>query len=231
MTALAEDVAQGGADNTVVSPRHNWWFAPLIVVPGVETPNPSDSAALIVKHRRDQCAVVVDVGGGYGGGVVEFLAGNNIKAIRFNGANSSNRKTVDRALGFANKRAESIWGLREALDPGQPGGSPVELPDDGTLRADLAAYRWKLTARGIQIEDTEDIKKRIGRSPDRGSAVTMCWSEGQTALRRGLTGPGSTMGDSSSRPAFAKVRPGPLTRKNRYGQSGDDDSGTPPWRR
>jgi len=231
MSALAQDVAQGGADDTVIATRHDYHFNPLIVVPGVDTPNPSDSAALVVKHRRDMCAVVIDVGGGYGGGVVEFLGGNNIRAVRYNGANASHVRTSDKALSFANKRAESIWRFREALDPGQAGGSPIELPEDGPLRSDLAAYRWHLTARGIQIEDNDEIRKRLGRSPDRGSAVVMCWSEGQRAIAKGLIGPGARMDAAGERQTFAKVRPGPLTQRNRYGDQGPDDSGTPPWKR
>ena len=36
---------------------------------------------------------------------------------------------------------------------------------------DLSAPRWKLLARGVQVEAKEDIVKRIGRSPDRGDAA------------------------------------------------------------
>ena len=192
MTAIAEDVAQGGSDNTIVAPRHDFWYAPLIIRPGIETPLPSDAAALIVKNRRDGAVVVIDVGGGYGGGVIERLKDNGIAAVPFNGANASTARTKDRALGFFNFRAEAIWRFREALDPDQFGGSIVELPDEQSLRAQLASYRWKLTQRGIQVEDKLETKKRIGRSPDESDAVIMCWSQGNAAIRRGLGGPGST---------------------------------------
>ena len=39
--------------------------------------------------------------------------------------------------------------------------------------ADLTAPTWKLVGDGIQIEDNEAIKKRLGRSPDCGDAVVM----------------------------------------------------------
>ena len=38
------------------------------------------------------------------------------------------------------------------------------------LLADLTAPRWSLKSNGIQIEDKVEIKKRIGRSPDKGEA-------------------------------------------------------------
>jgi hypothetical protein len=70
--------------------------------------------------------------------------------------------------------------FREALEPNL--GEPVALPVDAELLADLAAPTWKLTPRGIQLESKEDVKKRIGRSPDKGDAVINAWSYGKTAV-------------------------------------------------
>lgn len=202
MTALAMDVAQGGIDDTVLAPRHDAWFAPLIAVAGKDTPTPSSAAALIVKHRRSGAAVIVDVGGGYGGGVVENLKSNTIQVLPFNGSHSSMARTKDKMLSFVNKRAEAWWKFREALDPDQDNGSPIALPDDPLLLGDLTAPTFEVLARGIQIEAKEDIKTRIGRSPDRGDAVVMAWLEGQNALKRGLVGPTATQRE---RPKFANV--------------------------
>lgn len=188
MSAIAADVAQGGADDTVLSARHGPWYGQLIVVPGVQTPKPSDVAALVVRYRRNNAAVVVDVGGGYGGGVKERLEENGIAVRPYNGAGESIVLTEDRQLGFANKRAESHWRFREALNPDQAGGSAIALPQDPQLLADLTATRWKMTSRGIQIESKEELKKpeRLGRSPDRGDAVIMAWSEGEKAIVAGI---------------------------------------------
>lgn len=198
MTALAIDVAQGGADHTCIAMRHDHWFAPLISVPGKDTPTPSSAAALVVAHRRSAAGVIVDVGGGYGGGVVENLRTNGIQVLAFNGANSGIGRTKDRMLAFVNKRAEAWWRLREALDPDQVNGSPISLPDDPILMGDLTAPTFDITTRGIKIEAKEDVKGRIGRSPDRGDAVVMAWSEGQVAVKRGLVG--LTAGQSKERP-------------------------------
>ena len=186
MTAIGIDVAQGGADKTVLAPRYGCWYAPLIEKPGVDTPDGPTVAGLITMHRRDAAAVVVDVGGGYGGAVVSYLKDNDTPVAGFNGANATLHKTRDGSLGFVNKRAEAYWRLREALDPGQEGGSPLALPPDQGLTGDLAASRWKLTPRGIQVEAKEDIKKRLGRSPDKADAVVMAWSEGEALAERKL---------------------------------------------
>lgn len=187
MTAIGVDVAQGGADHSTVAPRHGSWYADIISKPGVETPSPSDVAGMVVKHRRHGAIVIVDMGGGYGGGVSERLTDNEIHVVKYNGANESTAKTSDDAkLGFYNKRAEIHWRFREALDPDQDGGSAIALPPDPQIVADLTAPRWKLTTRGIQIESKEDLKKpeRLGRSPDKGDAIVMAWSEGEKALIR-----------------------------------------------
>jgi len=47
------------------------------------------------------------------------------------------------------------------------------LPPDKELLADLCAPRYRVTAAGIQIEAKEEIKERIGRSPDVGEAVML----------------------------------------------------------
>ncbi len=189
MTAIGVDVAQGGDDQTILAPRYGAWFAPLIARAGRDTPDAPTVAGLIATQRRDGAGIVVDVGGGYGGGVVSWLKENLIDCAPFNGANGSARRSADGALGFVNKRAEAWWRLREALDPAQPGGSPLALPADSQLAADLAAPRWKLTPRGIQVEAKDEIRARLGRSPDRGDAVVMAWSEGEAlAVKKSRTG-------------------------------------------
>ena len=38
-------------------------------------------------------------------------------------------------------------------------------------KADLAAYKWKVTKGGIQVRSKEEMKEELGRSPDDGDAV------------------------------------------------------------
>lgn len=184
MTAMAFDPAGGGVDAAELCWRHGGWFAPLVTAKGAETADGSMSAATIVRHRRDNAPVVVDVGGGYGGAVTLRLKDNKIEHIGFNGAERSTRKTRDGQLSFANKRAEAWWKFREELDPDQQGGSVIALPNDPELRADLAAPTYEVGARGIIIESKDDLRKRLGRSPGKGDSAVMCLSEGNAAVKR-----------------------------------------------
>jgi hypothetical protein len=192
MTAMAMDPAGGGRDSAELAIRYGGWYAPLISAQGEETADGSTTAATIVKHRRDGCPVVVDVGGGYGGGVIMRLKDNQITAEKFDGSLGSTAKTKDSSLTFANKRAEAWWRLREELDPDQEGGSVVALPPDPELRSDLTTPTWKLTSRGIQLESKDDIRKRIGRSPGKGDAVAMALSPGNRAVMRSKSNSGQT---------------------------------------
>jgi hypothetical protein len=169
----------------VIAARHDGWFAPLIEVPGKSIPRDrigTFCAGIIVSHRRDGAVVVVDMGGGYGGGIYEHLKGNDIETIAYKGAASSAARTKDRQMKFVNKRSETIWRFREALNPDQPGGSPISLPPDQVLVADLTAPTWESVSLAgglaVRVESKEDVCKRLGRSTDRGDAAVMCWSAG-----------------------------------------------------
>lgn len=185
MTALAVDVAPGGGDERVIAFRYGGWFGKLIAKREADKSGRL-TAAEIVKHRRDRCPVIIDLGGGWGGDTLIALKDNvdSSELRAFNGVVVSNARTRDGKLKFRNKRSETTWRLREALDPEQEGGSCVALPPDPALKADLASYRWELTLQGILIEDKVAIKKRLGRSPDKGDAVVMCVAEGDAAQRR-----------------------------------------------
>lgn len=169
MTVLGLDPARGGRDETVAIARHGNWFAEPVAVAGGETPDGPTVAALAVANLRDGAGVVVDAVG-IGASVYDHLSGAGVPCLAFVGAERSGARDRSGAMGFANKRAEWWWRMREALDPAN--GQEIALPPDARLAADLCAPRWRLTPRGILVEPKEEIVARIGRSPDRGDAAT-----------------------------------------------------------
>jgi hypothetical protein len=73
---------------------------------------------------------------------------------------------------FLNIRAWCHWALRDALDPQHD--AKLALPPSQELLEDLTASEWHVKSNGkIFIEPKEDIKQRLGRSPDRGDAVAL----------------------------------------------------------
>lgn len=169
MTVLGVDVARGGKDKTVLTPRHGNWIGSQICEPGKATPDGPAVAALAIKHRRDDAPVNIDVIGVGSSPYDSLRAAIGGKAIAMNGALGSEAMDRSGQLAFVNKRAEQWWRVREALDP--TSGQDIALPPDPELRADLCAPLWKLTVRGIQIESKDDVKKRIHRSPDKGDSA------------------------------------------------------------
>lgn len=170
MDSIGVDPARGGVDETIIAKRHGWWFAELEAYPGTSTPNGPAVASLVFVGRRDAAPVHVDVIG-IGASVYDHLDENRIQVIPVNNAEGARERDQTNQLSFVNVRARDWWRMREALDPRN--NMDIELPPDTQLRADLCAPRWKLTSRGIQIESKDEIKKRIGRSPDRGDAVVL----------------------------------------------------------
>lgn len=178
MDSVGVDAARGGNmgshmgavgnDEMVISRRHGTWFDELKAYKGVSIDDGAKAAGLVIAELRDNAPVHIDVVG-IGTSPYDFLRQNNTHTIPINGAAASVGVDASGLLRFSNFRAEYHWRLREALDPLNP--NPIALPPDEQMAVDLAAPRWWLTKTGIKIEDKDDIKKRLGRSPDRGEAV------------------------------------------------------------
>lgn len=180
MSAIGVDVARGGKDQTILAPRHDWWYDELTVYPGSATPNGPMVAAQVARHLESGAIALIDV---VGVGASAYDCCEGIEAYPV-GAGS----VAENAMGirytdateqfeFVNLRSWLAWRFRELLDP--ESGVDVCLPPDPKLKADLCAPRWKLLppiansqAKGrIAVESKDEVKKRIGRSPDRGDAV------------------------------------------------------------
>lgn len=168
LSSLGVDVARGGEDQTIIVKRYGNWFAPLIKYPGQSTPNGQLVAAQIMKHHEAGASINIDVIG-IGASVYDILSENRVHLTPVNGAERSDGYDRSGKLKFANKRAEVWWKMRESLDPEH--GENIMLPDDQELLADLTSPRWDLKTSGIMIEGKEQIKKRLGRSPDCGDAI------------------------------------------------------------
>ncbi len=101
---------------------------------------------------------------GLGAGVLDRLKELGFRCEGFNGGSSPHDK--DR---FANLRAAAYWLLRERLEQGH-----IALPPDEALAEELLATSWRPTPEGrVKIDAKDDIKSRLGRSPDKADSVCM----------------------------------------------------------
>jgi hypothetical protein len=213
MTALGYDPAGGGADPSALARRYGHWYDELVLTKGSETADGSLTVAHIFTYRRDGAEIVIDTGGGYAGQTILRLRDNDTDYTAFNGNSEGPGRDKSGQLRFANLRAKAWWKFREALDPDQDGGSPICLPSDQQLRAELTAPTYTAQRMGIQIESKDDIRRRIGRSTNRADAVVMAWSEADDSIkRRDSLGTGRR-----SLPTHAKTtRKGALQRRRGY---------------
>jgi Terminase large subunit, T4likevirus-type, N-terminal len=186
LDSLGLDPARGGGDNAVLSPRYGSDFADLIVIPGVSVPDGSSLATHVIQYLLEHPGydpwINIEING-IGSSPYDILAnqeGLNVAEINVSrGVKNADGKPLKNVTGhftFVNLRAYLWWNFREAIDPSSPNYDPeISLPDDPLLMEELCAPRYKIQLGGIQIEDKDRIKVRLGRSPDRAEALLIAY--------------------------------------------------------
>jgi hypothetical protein len=162
---LGVDVARQGDDRTVIFRRQGLASFPPIVMRG------ADSMAVAARVAAEMAewdpdAVLVDGTGGYGAGVIDRLRqlGHAPIEVQFGG------KALDPR--FANKRVEMYWTMAEWL---RSGGAIPDLPE---LKIELCTPTYDHdNARGVmRLESKDDIKARMGVSPDLADALALTFA-------------------------------------------------------
>jgi hypothetical protein len=172
--AIGADIARGGDDESCFAPYADNCIVKIDHYGTIDT---MQATGILVGmqdgHRRMGTlpVAVVDVIG-VGAGVVDRLRELQRPVKPFNASAKVSPGDKDRSgeLGFFNLRSGGWWILRESLDPSYH--PTLALPPDDRLTGDLAAPKWRVVSDGkIRVEEKEETKKRIGRSPDSGDAV------------------------------------------------------------
>ncbi len=172
---LGVDVARYGSDATCIVARRGPEILSVESAHGLST---TAVAGRVLEAQgrfgvADEDVSIDDTG--VGGGVTDRLRedGREPNAINF-GERADDR---DR---FANARTELYWRLREALRPDSRdehlalAGAPREAV--GAIKQ-ATKVRYKFTGDGrIQLESKDEIRKRIGRSPDEADALVLTYA-------------------------------------------------------
>ena len=164
------DPARGGDTSTFIhrQGRVAWGLERVDVR---DTMLVAGKAARMLNDDKTIRRVFVDVGG-LGAGIydrlVELGYGDRVTAVNFGGAATDSRA-------YFNKRAE-MWGemaawLHDDVTP--------SIPDDDTLHGDLTSVsREGYSSNGqLKLESKDDIRKKLGRSPDDGDALALTFAE------------------------------------------------------
>jgi phage terminase large subunit len=157
--ALGVDVARFGSDETVEIEVYDGGVVAMPLV--FHGQNLMETAGRIKMSDAEQKAVDDS---GLGGGVTDRLVEQHVEILPY----IAGERAIDTER-FYNRRAETWWMIREMLRSNE-----LDLPDDNRLVADLTNMKFKYTSKGqIKLESKEELKKRIGRSPDRGDALAI----------------------------------------------------------
>ena len=160
----------------VCAPLHGVTFDRWHEKPGAEVKSAADKFAFVMSIARDDPQFNVD-NNGYGDDLCSALESNKFNVKRLKGGAGSSAKARD-GREFENKRCEMIWRFREALDPNN--GDRIGLPPGRELVMELASFTEQPREdmrKVIRIESNDEIKKRIGRSPDIAWAYLFAWAD------------------------------------------------------
>jgi hypothetical protein len=167
-TGLGADIGQTH-DPTVIALRHGSVISQLVRMKEPDTMKTAQAIADLAKQHNGWARVDAN---GIGAGVCDRVRQLHARTVAHKDSERAEDTDSTGLLEFINKRAWAWWSLREKLDP-QKGGA-VALVPDAQLEEDLCAQRWEKTGAGaIKVLDKEELKKRLGRSPDAGDAVMM----------------------------------------------------------
>lgn len=162
---LGVDVARQGDDRTVIFKRQGLASFEPIIMRGADSMAVADRVAgLMAAWAPD--AVMIDGSGGYGAGVIDKLrlGGHQPIEVQF-GAKAGDPR-------FYNKRTEMYWKMAEWV---RGGGA---LPDTPELRVELCTptYWHERGDSVMRLESKEDIKDRMGYSPDLADALALTFA-------------------------------------------------------
>lgn len=162
---VSVDVARYGDDETVIVTQLGPRVRVAKTAKGQDLMRTVGEVTLIARRLRTEmrvAPVIVVDDAGVGGGVVDRLRQlGEFRVSAFNGASSSTDPD------YANLRAQAFFALRDALPN-------LDLDGDELLRDDLSSPRYRFDRNNrLLVESKDEIKRRLGRSPDRGDAVAM----------------------------------------------------------
>jgi phage terminase large subunit len=161
---LGVDVARFGEDRTILFPRQGRIAFRPIEMRSRDTMEVAGQVARVIQKWRPHCVFVDQTG--VGGGVVDRL--HELGHDQVIGVDSSISPDDS---SYLNKRAE-MWGLMAGWF--RAGAS---IPMDPSLIREATAPTYKFTSAGkLQLESKDDIKKRLGVSPDLADALALTFA-------------------------------------------------------
>jgi len=162
---LGVDVAAWGDDKTVFVLRRGYKADILLVKSHQDTMATVRQAAMLYDRFHPEMINIDSIGTGQGPCDRLIEMGYPVTPM-IGGAKPADGR-------FLNERAENYWGLRKLLMKGL-----IQLPDDSKLINEMGSIKYLISGNGrtIQVESKQDIKKRLGHSPDYTDALVYAFA-------------------------------------------------------
>lgn len=204
LTCVGIDPARGGKDKMSMAKRYDNWFDEIEAWPGSDVDDGPKAAALVQNAlgTEEPGSMNIDVIA-IGSSAYDSLKTMYNDVVPVNASSASEYRDRSGKLKMRNVRAEYYWRMRDALDP--EFGDDVALPPGNDLVADLCSARYENTVSGVKIEEKDDIKKRLGRSPDKGESILLA---NYIPLKKTVVVSGAKVDNYINRPTAKKERPG-----------------------
>lgn len=163
------DVARFGDDRTAICRRRGRQAYKMETLKGKDTVAVANIVTAIIREENP-ARVFIDAGAN-GAGVVDILVhrgyGNIVEGINFGG--SAQNPDI-----YGNRRAE-MW---DRINQWLKDAKGASLTDMGDILEDLTAPEKKYDNRSrLFLEKKEEIKKRLGYSPDLADALALTFAE------------------------------------------------------
>ena len=163
---LGLDVARGGVDRTCFVRRRGLKaYMPETFGSDLNGPALAGIASKMqIDHRIER--IFVDDTGGFGSSVIDSLDNHphlDVTPIKYNARAQDPR--------YYNKRTEMWMRMRDWV---RKGGC---LPADPGLAEELCAVRFYQRGGVIRLEEKEQVKSRLGRSPDKADALAQTFAD------------------------------------------------------
>lgn len=172
------DVARFGRDKTVYTFRRGGVVSPQQQTEHMDTMEVSGWVRNYLDV--DKAPLLVDVVG-IGSGVYDRLNELEYNVHPVN-VGSSPVDAVDKEK-FYNMRAQVFWNLRPLFKPDRGGHSQICIPNDPDLIKQLSEIKYGYSSeKKIKIEDKEEMKKRLGKSPDKADSLALAFADMETFL-------------------------------------------------
>lgn len=164
---LGVDVAGMGRDSSVLSPRYGNYLGEFEVHNSAGVADHMHVAGMVSNYlvKKGTKAFIDTIGEGAGVySRLKELGYDYAYSCKFS-ENANGLHDITEVYTFANMRAYLYWAVRDWLNP-KNGFEPAVPPNDLFMQ-ECTEVHWKFQSSGsIIIESKDDIKKRLGRSPD-----------------------------------------------------------------